>query len=310
MQRLTSSARSLSGKSRQGRDGLSGSVRAAAVVLGCGLALGIGGASEATASSLHQSLRHAYDFSPILKSQRAALRATDEGVSEAVGGYRPQITASGDYGTEFQGSKFKDPVFDPLTGGLDSESSSVRRPFGYTISLEQPIFQGKGIINSVRQAEANVGASRELLRDTENTVLLNAVTAYMNVIQDRALVRLQQNNLRVLNRELRATQDRFSVGEVTRTDVAQAQARSALARSNLDGANANLRSSRAAYRQVIGVDPMNLVEPRVPEKFLPHTLNDAINISLAENPEITQAVFNEAAARFAVAVADAAYTAH
>ena len=132
------------------------------------------------------------------------------------------------------------------------------KPRGYGVELVQPIFRGFRTYNAVNEAEANVRAQREVLRDVERIVLLQAVTAYMDVVRDQELVRLNENNVNVLSRELKASQDRFAVGEVTRTDVAQAEARRADAVSRLDAARANLRTSRGAFQQVVGHPPSNL----------------------------------------------------
>ena len=118
----------------------------------------------------------------------------------------------------------------------------------YGLSLAQPIFRGFRTLNAVRIAEANVRAGRETLRNAEQTVLLGAVTAYMDVVRDQAVVRLNENNVNVLSNQLKATQDQFSVGEVTRTDVAQAEARRAGSQANLEVARANLKASRADLR--------------------------------------------------------------
>ena len=126
-------------------------------------------------------------------------------------------------------------------------------------------------------------------------MLLQAVTAYMDVVRDQELVRLRENNVNVLSRELKATQDRFAVGEVTRTDVAQAQARRAGAVSALDLARANLKTSRAAYQQVVG-HPPTMRGPAPPEKFLPQSLDEAISIGNNENPLVIGALYREQAA--------------
>jgi len=151
----------------------------------------------------------------------------------------------------------------------------------------------------VAEAEATVRAGRETLRSVEQSVLLEAVTAYVDVVRDQATVRLRENNVTVLTRDLRATQDRFNVREVTRTDVAQAQARRAVAVSALDLAKSNLQTSRATYERVIGHPPSNLVEPR-PSQLVPKTLANSKEISARENPAVVAALYREQAAKFAV----------
>ena len=139
-----------------------------------------------------------------------------------------------------------------------------------------------------------------MLRDVERSVFLQAATAYMDVVRDQELVRLNENNVNVLSRELKASQDRFAVGEVTRTDVAQAEARRADAVSRLDAARANLRTSRGAFQQVVGHPPSNLSWASPPEQFLPRSMNDAIKVSNNEDPLVVAALYREQAAKYTV----------
>ena len=143
-----------------------------------------------------------------------------------------------------------------------AQDDGVTNPRGYAVNLTQPVFQGFRNLNAIRQAKSTVQAAREALRTVEQTVLLDAVTAYVNVVRDQAIVRLRENDVSVLTEQLKATKDRFDVGEVTRTDVAQAEARRSEALATLAAAQANLKTSRAAYEQVIGHPPDNLVTPR------------------------------------------------
>ena len=163
----------------------------------------------------------------------------------------------------------------------------------------QPIFRGFRTKNAVSAAEATVRAGWETLRIAESSVLLEAVTAYMDVVRDQAIVRLRENNVTVLTRDLQATQDRFNVGEVTRTDVAQAQARRAGAVAALDLARANLKTSRATFERVVGHPPSNLVEPR-PSRLVPKTLAESTEIAARESPSVVAALYREQAARFAI----------
>jgi outer membrane protein len=166
--------------------------------------------------------------------------------------------------------------------------------------LVQPIFRGFQTTNAVNAAEANVRAGRESLRQVEQDVLLSAVTAYGDVVRDQAVVRLRENNLKFLTAELKATEDRFSVGDVTKTDVAQAQARRALAQSDLDLSRANLKSSRAIYEQIVGSPPQNLVEPNPNVKLVPRSVDEAIGIGTRENPAVVGSLYTEQAARYIV----------
>jgi outer membrane protein len=244
--------------------------------------------SPAVAESLHEALGSAYAYNPRLDAQRAFLRATDEDVARAMSGYRPTIGGTADYGVK------RDKTRPP------SVLDGTTRPHGFRVEGAQPIFRGFQTYNAVNGAEANVRSEREIYRDVERSVLFDAVTAYMDVVRDKEVVRLAENNVNVLSRELKATQDRFSVGEVTRTDVAQAEARRADAVSNLDSARANLRTSRGAFLQVIGNPPSDLFDPGPPDQFLPGSLEEAINISNNENPLVVAALYREQAAGYAV----------
>jgi outer membrane protein len=254
-------------------------------------------ASPARAESLEQALVAAYANNPTLEAQRANLRAVDEQVSQARAGFRPNVSASGDTGYRSFESESRIPStsFSSLSG-----ANGESHPRGYSFTLTQPIFKGLRNINALREAKATVRAGRESLRTVEQETLLSAVTAYMDVVRDQAIVRLRENNVKVLSEQLTATKDRFEVGEVTKTDVAQAEARRAGAVSELSAAQADLKSSRAAYEQVIGHPPVNLAEPSPMEARLPRTLPDALGIGDAENPEVLEALFLEEAARYAI----------
>ncbi|MGH6801139.1 MAG: TolC family outer membrane protein, partial [Methylocella sp.] len=149
---------------------------------------------------------------------------------------------------------------------------------------------GNRTVNGVRQAESNIFGARETLRDTEQNVLQNAATAYMNVLRDTAILDLRKNNIIVLEEQLRQTVDRFTVGEVTRTDVAQAESSLASARSDYFTAQAILQTSIANYRQVIGVEPRSLEPARAIDSLLPQTLGGAVELALAEHPGIQAAL--------------------
>jgi len=264
-------------------------------------------ASAAHAVSLNEALSSAYRYNPRIDAERARLRATDEGVSQAMSGYRPNISGSADVGIQDNRSRLRDENvgrggFSAATGGFSASARTgdTIHPRGYSFNVQQNLFDGFQTTNSVREAEANVRAGREILRDIERTVLLEAATAYMDVVRDQAIVRLQENNVNVLSRELRATQDRFNVGEVTRTDVAQARARRAGAVSALDLARANLKTSRASYVRVVGSQPSRLSNPRLPSKRIPRSVNQAVGIGLNESPTIIGALYLEQASRHTV----------
>jgi len=246
------------------------------------------------AETLQDALAAAYKFNPRLDAGRAIQRATDEEVPRALAGYRPQITGEAD-------TSYEKSVTRPSPLGLQAgllPSNSEFNPRGYTVGLVQPLFRGFRTVSAVNGAEATARAGWETLRVTEQSVLLEAVTAFGDVLRDAAIVRLRENNVTVLTRDLRATQDRFNVGEVTRTDVAQAEARRAAAVAALDLARANLKSSRATFERVIGHPPSNLAEPR--EVNVPKTLPEGTEIAARENPNVVGALYREQAARYAI----------
>jgi outer membrane protein len=241
---------------------------------------------QASALTLDEALASAYEYNPRIDAERARLRATDEEVPIAKSGYRPDIAAGADVGYR--------------NTNISPGSSQSQSPRGWGVSLAQPIFRGFQVTNAVSQAESIVRAGRETLRTVEQEVLFEAVTAFMDVVRDQAIVRLRENNLKVLNEELKAAQDRFSVGEVTRTDVAQSEARRADAVALVDQARANLQTTRAAFERTVGQSADGLIEPSLKLSMLPKSETEAVNIADQENPNIVAALYAEQAARFNV----------
>jgi outer membrane protein len=266
------------------------------------------GSSPASAETLQEALANAYLINPVLNAERARLRATDEQVALAKSGLRPTISASGD--TAFQnvdndikqgrGSTAAGAAAAAIGAGGGTFPTGTSHPRGWAVTLSQPVFTGFQNVNAIRQAKATVQAGREDLRTIEQTTLLDAATAYMNVVRDQAVVRLRENNVTVLTEQLKQTRDRFNVGEVTRTDVAQAEARRSSAIADLNVAQSNLKSSRATYEQVIGHPPSNLVTPPSIMLVLPQSLDEAMTLGDGENPVILGAVYQEEASLYAV----------
>lgn len=252
--------------------------------------IAIAASKPASALTLDEALAASYEYSPRIDAERARQRAVDEEVPIAKSGYRPDIAAGADAGYEYN----------KLTPRIGPSASTDNKPRGYGVSLTQPIFRGFQVTNAVSQAESIVRAGRETLRGVEQEVLLEAVTTFMDVVRDQAIVRLTENNVKVLSEELKATQDRFAVGEVTRTDVAQSEARRAGAVAELDQARANLQTSRAAFERTVGQPATGLVEPLLKESLLPKSQNEAIGIADQENPNIVGALYSEQASRFNV----------
>ncbi|MFG1346553.1 TolC family outer membrane protein [Xanthobacter autotrophicus DSM 431] len=264
-----------------------------AFLAGAGIvALWVGSAG---AQTLDVALAQAYVNNPTLNAQRAGTRATDENVPKALSGYRPTLSATASAGPEYARAQ---------ASGITTRGSLWPRSFALTAAYT--LFNGFTTANQTRTAESQVRGSRETLRNTEQTVLLNGVTAYMNVIQAIALLDLQRQSLAAFEQELRATRDRFNVGEVTRTDVAQAEARVADAQYQVSQAVANLSSAKATYRQVIGVEPGKLASPRSIEGMLPRDVNGVISNGLASHPAIKASEFAVDAAVFQVKVAEGA----
>ena len=195
----------------------------------------------ARADTLEGALVQAYQNNPTLNSQRASVRATDEGVPQALSGYRPRVTIGGTIGQQYSDTTTRTSTTNPTY----SQLSGTMTPNSYGITATQTLYNGFQTANKTRQAESQVQAARETLRVSEQTVLLNAVTAYMNLLRDGAILDLQRRNVEVLQEQLRQTRDRFNVGEVTRTDVAQSESRLASGRSQVLSAEATYQAGAA-----------------------------------------------------------------
>jgi outer membrane protein len=179
-------------------------------------------AAPAQGETLESALVKAYQNNPTLNSQRAATRATDEGVPQALSGYRPKVTIIGTGGEQTSSTTTKNPA----TLGAAASYNTIagyNGPASIGGTITQTLYNGFQTANKTRQAESAVLAARATLRVAEQTVLLNAATAYMNLLRDTAIFDLQRRNVEVLQEQLKQTRDRFNVGEVTRTDVAQAE---------------------------------------------------------------------------------------
>jgi TolC family type I secretion outer membrane protein len=246
-------------------------------------------AALAQAESLEEALVAAYTNNPTLLAQRAGLRAIDEGVSQALGAWRPTVTLAASLATR----RSKTNV---------TNRTITSQPRTLSLSISQSLYRGGRTRAGVGRTEATVQAGRAQLRVVEQRVLLATVTAYLNVLRDQALVQLSQNNTAVLQRQLDATRDRFEVGELTRTDVGQGESRLSRAISDLVQAEGNLQSSRAAYETVVGNRPAGL--ERVPELAgLPLSLEDALATALERNPDLAVAANTAQASAFAVRAA-------
>ena len=244
-------------------------------------------ASTASADTLREALVSTYQANPDLTAQREALKATDAGVAIARSTGRPTVTGtvgvtrdltrSGRFDTGLSRGPF-------ITGGVD---------------VAMPLFQGGTVRNDIKAAKTRVQAGRAVLRAVEGDIFTEAVAAYMDVIRARATTELNANNVRVLETNLQATQDRFEIGDVTRTDVAQSEARLSLARSRLAVARGQQITAEQNYRRVIGRDPGQLAAPPPLPPF-PATVDEAVRIALVNNPDLIAATRQAEAAGYDV----------
>jgi outer membrane protein len=246
------------------------------------------GSANVNAETLAEALASAYSGNPTLGAERARQRATDEETAQALSGWRPTVDAAADAGIADTHTK-------PNMG-----TNGTTYPADISITLTQPIFRGFKTVKGVKRAEADVEAGRQNLLAVEQQTLFDTVTAYMNVIRDRRILALRQRNVTVLREQLRASNERFNVGEVTRTDVAQSRARLSLSESTVAEAKSNLAASIANYNNLVGHAPGSLKYPKLPK--LPRSLDSANALAEKINPNILSAAFVAEAARHNVGV--------
>jgi outer membrane protein len=240
------------------------------------------------ADTLIGALTNAYQNNPQLNSQRAVVRATDESVPQALSGYRPTVSANA-----LTGPVYTTNVAKNLAGGVPTyprtATTSLQNVAG--LAATKNIYDGFQTANRVRQAESNTSAAREALRVAEQTVLLNAATAYMDLLRDGALLELQRRNVKVLQEQLSQTRDRFNLHDVTRTDVAQTEAQLAQGRATVLSAEAQYAKSRASYRQIIGVEA-GVLQAGVPvDQLTPRRLGEAVQVARTRHPSVGVAMY-------------------
>ena len=235
------------------------------------------------AETLPGALARAYLGNPALNAERASLRATDENVPRALSGYRPTVSATANAGLSSLSGRL---------GEIGGEGRARQTLFSRDIGLQvtQNIFNGFRTANSTRQAESEVLGGREGLRQAEGDTLFAGAQAYMNVLRDTAILDLQRNNLEVLEEQLKQTRERYTAGQITPTDVAQAEARLAFARSQVSNAESGLQASIGTYRRIIGAEPRQLAAGRPPDQLVPVSLTVAVRIALSEHPAIVAAL--------------------
>ncbi len=248
----------------------------------------------AQAEALPEALAKAYQTNPQLNAERARQRATDENVPQALAGYRPQIIAS-------------------LSGGLQAVRNllpdntiqgATLKPWTIGVTVTQTLFNGFKTANSVRVAELQVQSGREALRNVGQGVLLDAVTAYTNVLANQSLVEAQRSNVAFLQETLGITQKRLNAGDVTPTDTAQAEARLSRGRADLNAAEVNLAISQATYAQVIGNPPSQLRPAETVDRYVPRSREDSTDMAFKAHPAVLAASFDVDVASTTIRVAE------
>jgi outer membrane protein len=247
------------------------------------------GPTPAVADTINAALVRAYENNPQLNSQRAQVRSTDENVPQALSGYRPKVALTASAGYQYTDTNSTQGGSPTQIVRTEIHGANAPRAAGLTVT--QTLFNGQQTANRTRAAESQVSGSREALRVLEETVLLAAATIYMDELRDAAIVEVQKSNVRVLDQTLKQTRDRFNVGEVTRTDVAQSEAQLAAGKTQLLAAEATLVTTKANFRRIIGNEPENLAPGSPVDRFLPGTLPAAVDLSLIENPNVTAAMY-------------------
>jgi outer membrane protein len=247
------------------------------------------GPKPALADTIEAALVRAYQNNPQLNAQRASVRSTDENVPQALSGYRPKVALSASAG--YQYTDTNTTVGGSPTDIVRTETHGTDPPRSAGLTITQTLYNGSQTANKTRAAESQVSGAREALRVLEQTVLLSAATIYMDYLRDAAIVEVQKSNTRVLEQTLKQTRDRFNVGEVTRTDVAQSEAQLAAGKTQQLTAESNLTTTRSNFRRIIGNEPEQLAPGSPVDRFLPSSLPGAVELSLIQNPNVTAAMF-------------------
>ncbi len=264
------------------------SLRSAALGLVSALALV---PSAALSQSLADALAITYATNPTIQAQIQSLRSTTEQLAQAEAGLRPQATGAADVGFRY---------FEDSTTFLGDRADTLT-PSNFSLTVTQRLYGGGRAGADIRRAENTIQVGEANLIAVEQDTLLQAATAYMNVVREQAVLELSLNNQQVLERQLQASRDRFSVGEITRTDVSQAESRLARAIADRIAAEGNLETARAVYERVVGQPPARLVAP-AGIAGLPVSLEETMRLAEENNPAVLGALFNEAASQRTVDV--------
>jgi outer membrane protein len=255
--------------------------RAAFILVGACFGV-VASASESGALTLTEALAAAYNNNPTLQAQRSRLRQSDEGVPQALSGWRPTVQFTGSAGVQ-------QSTTDPFP-------TVTQHPRVLDLNVTQPVYNGGRTTASTSEAENTVRSTRAQTLAVEQGILFTVVTSYLDVVQNQAVLDLSINNEQVLRRQLEATQDQFRVGEVTRTDVAQAESRLAAATASRFQAEGTLETSRAAFERAVG-EPAGLLDAPAERPVLPASRAEAATLAASNNPNVIAAQFVEAAAR-------------
>ncbi|MEL8056457.1 MAG: TolC family outer membrane protein [Pseudomonadota bacterium] len=242
---------------------------------------GVLGVSGAQADTLKEAIQTAYSQNPQLAAQRKQTAQAQEQLSQARAAWRPQVTASGSYGYE--------SIDTTRTFALDIGDRPIATA---QLQATQPVYAGGRIKSGIRQAKAGIGAANAQLEGTGQDLILQVVTAYVDVLRDRETITIRQNSVELLERQLTASQDRFDVGVVTRTDVAQSQARLEGAKAALASAEAALESSESFYTFLVG-GPADDLTPVPPVPALPQSVEEAIAAAFSDSPDLQASRLNE-----------------
>jgi outer membrane protein len=260
------------------------SIRLKSLLLSAVVFSGLAGFAQA--ETLTDALIAAYRENPALDAARAAQRATDEQVPQALSGWRPTITAQGSVTHTIDDRDATNNTALVVPDHIYTQSDNA----DFNITLSQPLFRGFKTVEGTAAAEATVKAGLQQLLQTEQTVLLNAAQAYIDTLRDRRILELRHSNVRILKNQEHATNERFKAGELTKTDVAQAQASVAGAQAALAGAVAQARADEATYQQYVGHKPGKLAPAR--QAKAPASLEASMNIAHQTNPAILAAAQN------------------
>ncbi len=247
--------------------------------------------SIALAETLPEVLSFTYENNPTIMAARAGLRATDESVSIAKSGYRPNVKAEGSVGRSHNKLKYDTSLY---------SNSLNQTPVDVSVSFVQPVFSGLSTYQSVRAAKSQVKYGEASLFDTEQNVLLDAIAAYMDVIRDEAVLNLRKSNEKVLKKHLESYKKRYHVGELTRTDISQSEARVSGAHADVIAAEGDVKVSRAKYLDIIGQEPLHLQDVNITDASLPSSLDEALTLALSDNPQIQAADYAKDAAKYDV----------